>query len=176
MDIVDLLVSMRVTRRIDQGRSRKWKFGGSAHRWKPYFCLPERRDGHASGRDPQPVDRKETRQIDTRQRCQTTLMPEIGETGNQPRSQYQTRSSTEARAIREPRHFLPLTRVITRDGRIGPPRRVEMRVQTTYGQMRGAEHLLKHGGRHSSEAMGTACPRDRHPHGRRQPWLASCAA
>lgn len=47
-----------------------------------------------------------------------------------------------------------------------------MNVQSTYGQMGGAENLQKHGGRHSGEAMETACPRDRHPNGRRQPgWL-----
>ena len=47
-----------------------------------------------------------------------------------------------------------------------------MRAQSTYGLMRGAEVLPKHDEGRSGEAMGTACPRDRHPHGRRQPgWL-----
>lgn len=44
------------------------------------------------------------------------------------------------------------------------------RAQTT--GTRVAEHRPEIAGRQSDEAMETACPRDRHPHGRRQPdWL-----
>lgn len=137
-------------------------------RWKPDFCLPERSDGHASGRDPQPVDQKETWQIDMPQRCQTILIPETSETVTQSPCQHQMRSSKKARATCATRHLLHTSRpiVVTGVSVLQGGWKCVFRPRTAEGP--AAEHCPDIAGRDSGEAMGKACPRDRHAHGRRQ--------
>lgn len=163
---------MRVTRRIDQGRSRKWKFGGSALGVETVFLLAGAK--RRARERPRSATRRSERNKADRHAPTVTDHAHTGDMRDGDPTPQPISKAVNDKGPREMRHAPPLARIRAndRDEWVGPKdeRRCVFGPRTTCRRM--AEHRLEIAGRDSGQVTGRACPRDRHPHGRRQPgWL-----